>query len=111
MIKPPGQGTLKVAELYILLALANRPMFGYGISQQIELDSNGMIKVGWGSMYPSLKRLEKSGFIYKKSTQPSQGSANARQFFDLTKEGREVLALELDRLRQTVNLGRKRLNS
>lgn len=47
---------------YILLALAEKPMYGYGIIQQCEADSRANIDFDTGGMYRALKRLANWGF-------------------------------------------------
>lgn len=54
------QGTL---DLLVLRILRNSPRHGYDIAKRIQLISEDALKVGQGSLYPSLHRLEKQGYI------------------------------------------------
>lgn len=49
--------TLSTAETYILLALARRPIHGYGVYEQVAHDSQGQLILATGTVYAALKRL------------------------------------------------------
>ena len=54
------QGTL---DLLVLQTLQWGPQHGYGISQAIHAKSGEILQVDTGSLYPSLHRMEKQGWI------------------------------------------------
>ena len=54
------QGTL---DLLILQTLRWGPQHGYGISQAIRANSNDILQVDTGSLYPALHRLERQKWI------------------------------------------------
>jgi PadR family transcriptional regulator PadR len=54
------QGTL---HMLILKTLALEPMHGYGIGVRLEQISRGVFQVNAGSLFPALRRLERSGLI------------------------------------------------
>jgi len=54
------QGTL---DLLILQTLQWGPQHGYGITQAIRLNSNDVLEVETGSLYPALHRLERQKVI------------------------------------------------
>ena len=54
------QGTL---DMLILKTLALEPLHGFGITLRIEQMSGGVFRVNPGTLFPSLKRLERDGFI------------------------------------------------
>jgi PadR family transcriptional regulator PadR len=54
------QGTL---DMLILKTLALEPMHAYGIGLRIEQISRGVFQVNPGSLFPSLKRLERAGWV------------------------------------------------
>jgi DNA-binding PadR family transcriptional regulator len=66
----------------ILTLLAERPMHGYEMIQQIAERSNGLWKPSPGSVYPTLQLLDDEGLI---SASKSHGS---KKLFELTDEGR-----------------------
>jgi transcriptional regulator len=54
------QGTL---DLLVLQTLRWGPSHGYGISQAIRANSNDILQVDTGSLYPALHRLERQKLI------------------------------------------------
>lgn len=65
----------------ILTLLAERPMHGYEMIQEVAERSNGLWKPSPGSVYPALQMLEDEGLIV---AAPTQGS---KKLFTLTDEG------------------------
>jgi len=80
------QGTL---DLLILRTLILGPQHGQGIARVIELESDHVLIVDHGSLYPALQRLEKRRFISAKWG-TSENNRRAR-FYTLTKKGRAQL--------------------
>ena len=66
----------------ILVLLAERPMHGYEMIQQIAERSNGIWKPSPGSVYPTLQLLDDEGLITASETDGS------KKLFELTDEGR-----------------------
>jgi len=63
---------------YVMLGLLlDRPMNGYMIKQTMEISTANFIRPSYGNIYPTLKTLEKKGFI--RST--IHGSSNKKQPF------------------------------
>jgi PadR family transcriptional regulator, regulatory protein PadR len=83
------QGTL---DLLILKAVAPAPLHGWGIAQRISQLSKDVLKVGQGSLYPALQRLEREGWI-KAAWGASENNRRAR-FYSLTKAGQKHLERE-----------------
>jgi len=52
-----------VVEMLVLKALAVEPMHCWGLSQQIHLMSNQVIKIAQGSLHPAVIRLRRKGLI------------------------------------------------
>ena len=67
----------------ILRLLAEEPMHGYQIIQEIEERSGGAWKPSPGSVYPTLQLLADEGLIDAKES-------NGRKTYSLTDEGRKV---------------------
>jgi transcriptional regulator len=83
------QGTL---DLLILRTLVLGPTHGHAIAKAIEFNSDDVLQVEHGSLYPALHRLVKRKWIAAE-----QGtSENNRQakFYRLTPLGRKQLAVE-----------------
>jgi len=69
----------------ILLALADEPMHGYQIMQQLEQRSGGAWRPSPGSVYPTLQLLEDQGLIKGEE-------AEGKRVFSLTEDGAEEAA-------------------
>jgi transcriptional regulator len=83
------QGTL---DLLILRTLIFGPQHGQGIARVIQSESDHVLIVDHGSLYPALQRLEKRGFI-EASWGTSENNRRAR-FYKLTRSGRRELTRE-----------------
>ena len=92
------QGTL---DMLILRTLRWGPQHGHGIGQAIRVQSDDLLKVETGSLYPALHRLEKRGWL-KSEWGVSQANQRAK-FYRLTPEGRKQLVREESRWAQLVN--------
>lgn len=91
MSKPTDlvQGTL---DLLILRVIAAEPQHGWGIAQRISAVSGDVLKVGQGSLYPALHKLEQQGWI-KASWGESENGRRAK-YYALTRAGQKALAHE-----------------
>jgi transcriptional regulator len=78
------QGTL---DLLILRTLLFGPEHGQGIARAIQLQSEDVLLVDHGSLYPALQRLEAKGWIAAKWG-VSDNNRRAR-FYTLTKAGKQ----------------------
>ena len=85
------QGTL---DLLILKAIALGPQHGWAISDRIHQISNDALKVQQGSLYPSLHRLERRGWI-KSEWGASENNRRAK-YYELTRAGRKQLEAQAD---------------
>ena len=83
------QGTL---DMLILRTLQWGPQHGHGIGQAIRAQSDGLLKVETGSLYPALHRLEKRGWL-KSEWDVSEANQRAK-YYRLTAAGRKHLASE-----------------
>jgi PadR family transcriptional regulator, regulatory protein PadR len=83
------QGTL---DLLILRTLLLGPTHGHAIAKAIEFNSDAVLQVEQGSLYPALHRLIKRGWI---SPEGGTSENNRRaKFYRLTPKGRRQLALD-----------------
>jgi PadR family transcriptional regulator PadR len=83
------QGTL---DLLILKTLVFGPQHGQGIGRAIQRQSEDVLLVEHGALYPALQRLEAKGWISAKWG-VSSNNRKAR-FYTLTGKGRKQLAEE-----------------
>src|SRR5687767_13545609 len=91
------QGTL---DMLVLRTLQWGAQHGHGIGQTIRSQSDELLKVETGSLYPALHRLEKRGWL-KSEWGVSQANQRAK-FYRLTPEGKAQLIREQDRWSQLV---------
>jgi PadR family transcriptional regulator, regulatory protein PadR len=83
------QGTL---DLLILRTLLFGPQHGQGIARAIQQQSEEILLVDHGSLYPALQRLEARRWI-RAEWGTSDNNRKAR-FYELTKNGRKQLVAE-----------------
>jgi DNA-binding PadR family transcriptional regulator len=102
-LSPP----LSTAVTYILLALAERDLHGYGIMLETTRQSGGEYKIGPGTLYDNLKPLLANGLVSE--LEAAEAADDPRKLYRLTHAGAAVLADELKRLDQVVKAGRRRL--
>jgi PadR family transcriptional regulator, regulatory protein PadR len=83
------QGTL---DLLILRTLILGPQHGQGIARLIKRESDDVLIVDHGSLYPALQRLERRGLI---AAEWGTSDSNRRaRFYTLTRKGRKELVRE-----------------
>jgi len=83
------QGTL---DLLILRTLVRGPAHGHAIAKAIEFNSDEVLQVEQGSLYPALHRLIKRQWI---AVEEGTSENNRRaKFYRLTAKGRRQLAAE-----------------
>ena len=92
------QGTL---DMLILRTLQWGAQHGHGIGQAIRSQSDDLLKVETGSLYPALHRLVKRGWL---TSAWGVSEANQRaKYYRLTATGKAQLLREQDRWAQMVN--------
>jgi PadR family transcriptional regulator PadR len=92
------QGTL---DMLILRTLQWGPQHGHGIGQAIRAQSDDLLKVETGSLYPALHRLVKRGWL---KAQWGVSEANQRaKYYQLTAAGKAQLVREQDRWSRIVH--------
>lgn len=88
---------LSQATYYILLSLRER-RHGYAIMQDVEMVSNGAVKMGPGTLYGALGKLEKQEVI----EQAVNKTDMRRKYYELTKLGKDVLKAEFSRMEEVI---------
>ena len=83
------RGTL---DLLILKALSLEPLHGVGISRRITQITTGAFQVSFGSLFPSLHRMEEEGWL-EAEWRTSENNRRAK-YYRLTSSGRKQLAIE-----------------
>lgn len=92
--------------LLILLALASRPLHGYGIIRDVEDRSSGETVLQTGALYRMLRRLLRDDLIEPCEPPPGEGGDPRRRFYRPTRRGRLVLDAEVDRMAKLVRAAR-----
>ncbi|MEP6833880.1 MAG: PadR family transcriptional regulator [Gemmatimonas sp.] len=84
------QGTL---DLLILKTLSLTPMHGWGLTHRIQELSNDAFRVGQGSIYPALVRLEQRDLVRTEWKITDNG--RRAKFYSVTAAGRRAMIDEL----------------
>ncbi len=95
---------LTEAVYYILLSLIE-PMHGYGIMQNVERLSNGRVKLAAGTLYGAINTLLEKGWI----TALSEEKGSRKKEYIITARGKEMLRLEIERLKELIENGNRML--
>lgn len=96
------QGTL---DMLVLRVVDLEPMHGWRIAEVLDRLSEHVLRVGQGTLYPALYRLERQGLI--ESTWRQTDKNRRARFYAPTEDGRRRLARERDtwtRMSKAINL-------
>ncbi|MDE6614729.1 MAG: helix-turn-helix transcriptional regulator [Clostridia bacterium] len=77
------------ADMIVLSALSDNDKYGLEILNTIQERSQGMYSLKQATLYSSLKRLEKSGYVHSYDGDVSNGAK--RVYYGLTEQGRDHL--------------------
>jgi DNA-binding PadR family transcriptional regulator len=101
---------LSLPVLHIMLALADEPRHGYAIKQDVEGRTHGSIRLGPGTLYEAIQRLEDAGLIEETAaagrSAPANGQEAQRRYYRLTSSGWTTLGSELRAHGQLVDAAR-----
>jgi len=95
------QGTL---DMLVLKALQLESMHGWGITERIQQWSQNVLSINQGSLYPSLYRLQRQGWITSEWGVTENG--RRARYYRITRSGKKQLDVEQkswERLSQAVN--------
>jgi len=93
------RGTL---DLLVLKALILEPLHGVGISRRITQITKGGFQVSFGSLFPSLHRMEEKGWV-EAEWRASENNRRAK-YYRLTSSGRAQLKREEQDWNQVVKI-------
>jgi DNA-binding PadR family transcriptional regulator len=100
---------LTPAVFHILLALSSGERHGYGVMKQVELDSQGKVSMGAGTLYGSLKRMLGAGLVQESDKRVDSAMGDERRiYYQITNVGKQALAAELERYKHLVTLAQER---
>ena len=102
---------MKPAHFHILLSLSEQPTHGYGVRQEVEERTGGMIVLAAGTLYETLGRFQRDGLV-EETTVPEDAVERASsrwRFYRATRLGRAVLQREVARLESDLAAARAKL--
>jgi DNA-binding PadR family transcriptional regulator len=100
---------LSAAVFYILLALVDGEKHGYAIMKDVETQTSGKIKMGPGTLYGSLKRMQTAGLIEESGDRPDpELDDERRRYYRLSGLGQNVIKSESQRLAELVQVARQK---
>lgn len=77
--------------------------------KQVELDSQGKVKMGPGTLYGSLKRMLEAGLVEESDKRVDPEMDDERRiYYQITGVGIKALAAELERYKHLVTLAQER---
>ena len=100
---------LREPTFFILLSLSPGPKHGYAILKEVEILSEGRLKLSTGTLYGAIKRLLDQGWIRRVDDPLPNNTDRERKFYDLTELGRRVLNTEIERLQNLVNVAQTQM--
>ncbi len=86
---------LTESTFYILLALVDEPLHGYGIIKKIELLSHKTIILAAGTLYGALENLKQTNLVEQLPTEDK----SRRKIYQITHEGLGVLKKDYLRMK------------
>jgi len=96
-------------QFYILLALIDGHLHGYAILRDVADRTGGAVRLGTGTLYTALARLEALELVEESDRRaaPSEDDER-RRYYRLTPAGKAVLSAETDRLETLVRHARRK---
>lgn len=98
---PPDLLPLAPASFHVLLALSGPPLHGYAVMSAVEELSEGVVTMGPGTLYGTIKRLVDAGMVEETDDRPEDADQR-RRYYRLTGLGQRVLDAEVARLRRMI---------
>jgi DNA-binding PadR family transcriptional regulator len=87
---------------FVLAALLDGPLHGYGIIKRAAELSGGEVRLSTGTHYGALDRLVESGLVEAGEEEKVEG--RVRRSYTLTHDGHAALTAEAGRLRQAARV-------
>lgn len=97
------EGPIGRAAIHILLAIGPGERHGYAIMREIEVLTDGRVRVAPGTLYTNIRRLLDAGLIEEAAERPDPELDDARRrYYRLSPSGRRVVYDEIERLEALV---------
>jgi DNA-binding PadR family transcriptional regulator len=88
---------------HILLALADKPQHGVGITQEVLRHSEGRLQLWPGMLYTALRKMTDQGYVVETALPEGFSAGGGKpRFYRITPLGRKVCAAEAARLARIV---------
>jgi DNA-binding PadR family transcriptional regulator len=100
---------LSAASYFILAALLDDPLHGYGIIKKAAELSDGRVRLAAGTLYGALDRLTGRGLVLPDQEEVVEG--RTRRYYRLTDRGVQALAAEAARMEQAARVVTRRPGS
>jgi DNA-binding PadR family transcriptional regulator len=97
--------------VHILLTLLDGEHHGYRIKQEIERRTDGVVRLGPGTLYEAIQRLEAEGLIEesrRRQNRSKDTQNKQRRYYRLTATGLKRLRFEVESLGRIVDYARTR---
>jgi DNA-binding PadR family transcriptional regulator len=105
-VDPAQHLPLRPAAFAVLAALANRPLHGIDVLDEVNATVTGGKLLGPGTLYRLMRELRQVGFIERAESDDEPGRDERKTLHVLTPLGRAVLRAEVARLQRTIKLAR-----
>ncbi len=100
---------LTPAVFHVLLALVDAERHGYGIIKEVEVRTEGKLRLGAGTLYGGIKRMLLEGLVVVSDERPDrEADDERRRYYRLTDFGHRVVSAEARRLEQLVSVAREK---
>jgi DNA-binding PadR family transcriptional regulator len=96
------------AEFHILLAIADEERHGYAVMQEVRRSTQGIIRLGPGTLYRCIQDLLRKGLIAESDRYPAADEDQRRRYYRISSLGRRVLGAEAHRLMDAVELAKSK---
>jgi len=95
---------LPSSSFHVLLVLAEGEKHGYAIMREVERISDGVVRMGPGTLYGTIKRLLENGLIDEAEERPDpELDDERRRYYRITGLGQQVVTAEVHRLSMMID--------
>lgn len=96
---------------HVLVTLDGGPGHGYAIKRKVEERTQGVVRLGAGTLYHAVGSLAKRGLVAECDPPEPEAAGSSRwRFYEITPLGAQVLRAELLRLEEDVAFARSALS-
>jgi PadR family transcriptional regulator len=93
----------------ILLALADKPLHGLGITEEVFARTEGRMQLWPGMLYGALRRMADAGYVVETGAPADFAAGGGRpRFYRITPLGRRLCAEEAERMARIVDAARRK---